>query len=92
LAVRLAQIQREADSLRKLFLDYRMKFPFTSGPLAGLVSHLTEIGSDNAHDRGVVEITPSSIIDSNCSARKAANLGDKDSRFQSQDEPGQWIC
>jgi hypothetical protein len=88
----LAQTQQEADNLRKVFLDDRMKFPFTSDPLGGLVSHLMAKWGGNIHGNGVVEITASSLIGSNYAARNAADLGDKDSRFQSQDTPGQWIC
>jgi hypothetical protein len=58
--------------------------------LSGIISHLIAKCGGNVHDRGVVEITASSVFDTNYS-RDAADLG-TDPWFWSKNEPGQWIC
>jgi hypothetical protein len=45
----------------------------------------------NVHDLGVVEITSSSVSNTE-TLRNAVSLGDLESSFYSEDEPGQWIC
>jgi hypothetical protein len=68
-------------------------FPFTWAPFNGVISYLTAKCGGNIHDRGVVEITASSIHKNDleeCFARNVANFGDI-SYFKSQDQPEQWI-
>jgi hypothetical protein len=59
--------------------------------LSGIVSYLTEKCGGNIHDRGVVEITASSVSNPDY-ARNAADLGNWNSCFTSKDKPRQWIC
>jgi hypothetical protein len=65
-------------------------FPFTRAPFNGVISYLTVKCSGNVHDRGVVEITASSVSYTDY-PRNTADLG-TNSDFWSEDEPGQWIC
>jgi hypothetical protein len=44
----------------------------------------------NVHDKGAVEITASSVLYGK--PQNAADFGDKDLYFLSQEKPGQWIC
>jgi hypothetical protein len=76
----------------------RTQFPFTSDPpksgkmpAGGVIAHLTAKYGGNLHDNGAVEITASSVGHSDCTPRNAADLGNKDSYFCSDDKPGQWI-
>jgi hypothetical protein len=53
-------------------------FLFTSDPLGGLISHLTAKCSGNVHDKGVVEITASSLefaTHAKFAPRNAADFG-----------------
>jgi hypothetical protein len=59
--------------------------------LSGIISYLTAKCRGNVHDRGVVEITASSVCSTN-SPQNASNLENQDLCFCSEDKPGQWIC
>jgi hypothetical protein len=65
-------------------------FPFTWATFNGVISYLMVKCGGNVHDRGVVEITASSILSIDY-PRNSADLG-TDSYFKSEDESGQWIC
>jgi hypothetical protein len=81
----------------------KKKFPFTwdmqneqgerKMPAGGLIAHLTAKGGGNVHEKGVVEITASSVAStsSGYAPRKAANLKTC-SHFYSKNHPGGWIC
>jgi hypothetical protein len=68
--------------------------PFSSkSPLEGIISYLTKKHGGNIHAKGIVTITSKSVGDNG--ARYALkNVADltSTSRFQSKDEPGQWVC
>jgi hypothetical protein len=67
---------------------------FTKGkPLEGIIAYLTGKCGGNVHDRGVVNVTVSSLKDgsSTNAARNAVDL-ESDSFFYSRDQEGQWIC
>jgi hypothetical protein len=71
-----------------------MECPLTkSKPLKGIISYLTRKHGGNIHDKGVVTITSKSVFSDNAedSVRNVADVP-SDSRFESEDEPGQWIC
>jgi hypothetical protein len=62
--------------------------------ISGIISHMTMKCGGNIHDRGVVEITASSVYqdyDSSCAPRNAADFGGKVSEFASKNKPDQWI-
>jgi hypothetical protein len=90
------QNMREHESLR----NPRTQFPFTSDPpeqgkmpAGGVIAHLTAKCGGNVHEKGAVEITASSVYRNNSSYAppNAADLGDKDSIFHSDNEPAEWI-
>jgi hypothetical protein len=59
--------------------------------LSGIISYLTTKCGGNVHDRGVVEITASSVSN-RYYPQNAADLGNWNSFFCSKDKPRQWIC
>jgi hypothetical protein len=74
-------------------------FPFTWAPFNGVISHLTAKCDGNVHDKGVVEITTSSVNEYfgtsasdvvRYALRNAAGIGTY-SDIWSQNKPGQWI-
>jgi hypothetical protein len=101
----LVQPKQDIGNLRKQFLDHQARwnevmkrvmqhFLFTSNPLGGLVSHLMAKCGGNVHDKGVVEITASSLefaTRSKFTPRNAADFGTL-SLFCQEDQPGQRIC
>ena len=56
----------------------------------GIIAHLTRVCGGNVHERGAVEVTASSTIDSSLVAKNAVELG-TDSRFSSNDNVNSWI-
>jgi hypothetical protein len=96
------KFRQEIGSLKLEFAQERAnkffgQFPFTSDPPergkmppGGIISYLTAKCDGNIHDRGVVEITASSVFWTDY-PRNTADLG-TDSYFKSEDEPRQWIC
>jgi hypothetical protein len=70
-------------------------FPFTWARFNGVISYLTAKYGGNVHDKGVVEITASSVEKSWCGTevppRNTADIK-SDSYFESENKPDQWIC
>jgi hypothetical protein len=62
----------------------------SSSPLHGIISYLTEKHSGNVHDKGVVNITASSVW-SSYDAKHAADLG-SDDYWESENEDNSWLC
>jgi hypothetical protein len=60
--------------------------------LSGIIAHLTAKCGGNVHDKGVLEITVSSVYKEKYPPRNAADFENVYSHFCSQDEPDQWIC
>ena len=70
------------------------EFPFYHlEPLDGIIAHLTRECGGNVHEKGVVEVTASSV-DPNSPLSDAKNVVDlgTDSYFRSTDEEFPWIC
>jgi hypothetical protein len=59
--------------------------------LSGIISYLTAKCGGNVHDRGVVEVTASSVFDIHY-PQNTTDLGTEFSYFCSENQPGQWIC
>jgi hypothetical protein len=59
----------------------------------GLISYLTKRHGGNVHETGILAITSKSVFADNpdLAAKNVADLA-TDSRFGSDDGPGQWIC
>jgi hypothetical protein len=64
--------------------------PQSSNPLSGIISYLTSKHEENVHDRGIVNVSGSTIYRS-CAAKNAVDLLST-SFFHSQNEPNQWLC
>ena len=62
----------------------------SSAPLQGIIAHLTERFAGNVDDKGIVEVTASSVYASNYERKNAVDLG-TDSQFSSKNEPNSWI-
>jgi hypothetical protein len=63
-----------------------------SEPLNGIISYLTRKHGGNIHDKGIVTISAKSVFeDPDSVVRHLADLTNG-SIFNSDDEPGQWIC
>lgn len=68
------------------------EFPYEeSKPLNGIISHLTQEFGGNVHDKGIVEITASSVNGGDCEPKCVADL-EADSIYCSADELDTWIC
>ena len=63
----------------------------SSKPLSGVIEYLTRECGGNVHEKGFVEVTASSVYDGAYAPQNAAELG-TNSKFISNDKPGQWIC
>jgi hypothetical protein len=70
------------------------EIPMTAaGSLDGIISYLTEKYGGNVHEMGIVRITARSVH-GQFVPQNVADLTTRtsDSRFESEDEAGQWIC
>jgi hypothetical protein len=71
-----------------------VKFPLHEAKsLDGIISYLTRKHGGNVHDKGIVTHTSKSVLndDSKYAMRNVADLT-SGSYFESQNEPGQWVC
>jgi hypothetical protein len=59
--------------------------------LNGIIAHMTLQAGGNVSDHGLVVITAKSLYGAGYEAKKVADLT-ADSKFYSQNEPGQWVC
>ena len=86
----------------RLILETRLKNPRNVGPpgvkfvydsskpLDGIIAHLTREFGGNVHDKGIVNVTASSVLGS-YEPKDAVDLeGDKE--FASEDKENSWIC
>jgi hypothetical protein len=72
----------------------RVDIPHTAGkPLDGILAHLTRKCGGNVHDKGVVDITSSSIDGDNpeYGPKNIANFTDS-SHFGTKNQQGSWLC
>jgi hypothetical protein len=60
--------------------------------LDGIISGLTSLCGGNVHDRGLVSITDSSHYSDSYIGKIAADLGNANSCFHSNNSPDQWLC
>jgi hypothetical protein len=66
--------------------------------LEGIISYLTKKHGGNVHEKGIVTITSKSLYSAAYALRKVADLATtsrvphNEPRFESKNEPGQWIC
>jgi hypothetical protein len=79
------------DDAMKLRFPAAPRFPFTWAPFNGVISHLTAKCDGNVHEKGIVEITASSVFGTNY-PRNAVDFRDNGLCFSSEDEPDQLIC
>ena len=65
----------------------------SSKPLEGVIAHLTRECGGNVHDKGIVNVTASSVYndDSDYHPKNAVDLG-TDSLYCSKNEKDTWIC
>jgi hypothetical protein len=63
----------------------------SDAPLKGIISFLTEKFGGNVHDRDIVALTASSILNSSYGATKIVD-GQSQTFFHSVDQPNQWVC
>jgi hypothetical protein len=69
-----------------------IQIPFNhSSPLQGIIAQLTARYGGNLHERGIVNVTGSSLENGPFAAHHVANLTDT-SEFHSLDQPNQWVC
>jgi hypothetical protein len=80
-------VARLPDDFVKFCFPTAPMLPFTWAPFNGVISYLRAKCGGNVHDRGVVEITASSVLDG-WNPQNAADLG-HDSYFCSEDKPAQ---
>lgn len=67
-------------------------FPYLEEwPFNGIIAHLTRECGGNVHDKGIIEVTASSIADSKYPAKNAADLS-VNNWFISGDEENSWLC
>jgi hypothetical protein len=66
-------------------------FSPTGKSLDGVISYLTVKCGGNVHDKGLIEATSNGVHLSR-DAKNAADLQNRGSFFQSNDEPNSWIC
>ena len=62
--------------------------------LDGIIRHLALQCCGNVHKKGIVNVTASSVLDSDymsCDPKNAVDF-DRDSSFSSHNEPNSWIC
>jgi hypothetical protein len=64
----------------------------SDSPLEGVIAGLTSLCGGNVHDRGLVSITDSSHAGDSYIGKFAADLGNANSYFHSNNSPGQWLC
>jgi hypothetical protein len=64
----------------------------SNSPLAGIIAGLTSSCGGNVHERGLVSITDSSHYSDSYRGKAASYLGNANSWFHSNDNPGQWLC
>ena len=68
------------------------EFDYTeAGLLNGIIAHLTRECGGNVHEKGVVEVTVSSVCGTGYEAKNAVELGTI-SHFWSNYKPNSWIC
>jgi hypothetical protein len=77
-------------STRRLFVEGR-RFSPSGQSLDGIISYLTSKCSQNVHDADLVEVT-SNTVSSSDYLKRVADLQNRNSYFQSNDEPNSWIC
>lgn len=65
------------------------EFAYVHPGLDGIVAHLTREGGGNVHDKGMVNVTASSV--SGFPPKNAADLGTS-SEYQSGEQKGTWLC
>jgi hypothetical protein len=63
-----------------------------NSPLTGIIAGLTSSCGGNVHERGLVSITDSSHCSDSYIGKIAANLGNANSYFCSNNNPDQWLC
>ena len=62
-----------------------------NGPLNGIIAYLTQQCGGNVHEKGCIEVTGSSALNSSGVPKNVVDPG-KRSYFYSEDKPDQWIC
>jgi hypothetical protein len=80
------------------FAEYRKQFPFSqSNPVSGIIAYLNSRCAGNIHDKGLVEVTASSIEGSSSGdprltryPKYVTTLTDTN-RFGTCDRPGSWL-
>ncbi|KAK8888408.1 hypothetical protein M9Y10_039478 [Tritrichomonas musculus] len=79
---------------RYFYLTHILQIPYkgnTQFQFKGIIHHLQEQYKGNVHDKGVVEITSSSVYVESCSPKNAANF-ESYLYFASNNEENAWIC
>jgi hypothetical protein len=87
-SVQIAELK--SDLISQSVLPERF-FKFTGSPFEGIIAHLTREIGGNVADRGIVEITASSVWDDRYNAKYVADLTDVGHIFNSKNEGNQWI-
>jgi hypothetical protein len=66
-------------------------FNCRGSPFERIIAHLHRQSGGNVSDRGIVEITTSSVLNDRCFAKRVADLTDIEHIFVSKNEGNQWI-
>ena len=92
----ISSAEKKAADVEKALRDeiQRLDVAMKAGPidpLNGIIAELTRQCGGNVHEKGLVEVTASSVSSNSYQAKNAVELG-TDSFFQSNSEPTPWIC
>ena len=85
------EIQGDIKALQKALLGKEFVCD-SSKHLDGIIARMTEVYGGNVHDKGVVEVTASSVLDSARTLPKNAVDFKTFSCFVSEKEPNSWLC
>ena len=79
-------------SIQKVSTHHVTEFGYNaSRPLEGIIAYLTRTSHGNVHDKGIVNVTASSVYGSSWDPKNAADL-EVETPYYSSDEPDVWIC
>ena len=65
-----------------------LKFVYNGSYHGGIIEHLQRECGGNVHDKGIVNVTASSVVSSDYLPKSVVSRGD----FYTQNQPDQWIC
>jgi hypothetical protein len=89
-ATRLSQSMTPTNRMSNRYPN--LILPQDGSPLNGIISRLTQLHGGNVHDRKIVTVSASSVLQINF-AHNAVNLKNhSENYFQSQGQPNQWLC